>query len=771
MAQRSLSSNSSTRAPELSASGYENAKAEVLLRYHGDAGAAVRHTSSNATEPDMTIMTNRVSSCVINFLAAFSFAACSRGPAASLTPGRMLPPMPAPPSTPIRAVVDTIHGVVVTDPYRWLENVNDSSVRKWMLAQRTYADSVLALMPERSAITAELDGISARPLTRIGLMHRVGAGLVYQRRDPGESGMRYVFRDRLDGPDRTVLTPAQVLELGPGVQIASWYPSPDGSHILVKAVVQGRETGTVRVFNTRTRAFLSDAITDVYDLGGAGPWRPDGKAFLYRRSSADQPFQLHELGKPAAQDRIVLGKGISKGVAFDSTAWTSIEFSQSSRWALAVLHRFAGSDLYVAPVDSLNGAETPWRQIAGPREEIARHWALHRDAVYAMSHLAAERFRVVRMALDDGTSDAAAAPREVLGEDKKAVIVKLAAASDALYVMRQRDGISQVLRVPYDGSGSGLVPMPFDGAGAIGTASPLSEGFVFPLHGWVRSPHLFFAGSSGQPRSLDVLPPNPADSALRAESIEVEARSADGTMVPLSIVHPRGMLRDGNHPARLEVYGSNGVSIAAYYAPYYAPWYKRGGVQAQCYPRGGGERGAQWHEQGRKERLGNRIADMVACAEYLVTHGYSAPGRIAAIGVSAGGITAGAAAIARPDLFGAAALTVPVVDLLRREFNPGGKLNTTEYGTIQMPEEFRVMHSLSPVENVRRGVRYPRLLLSTGINDQRVSPAEPSKLAARVQAAHPENTALLFVNFGAGHGLPGPTIGNQLAFLLWALAR
>jgi prolyl oligopeptidase len=153
------------------------------------------------------------------------------------------------------------------------------------------------------------------------------------------------------------------------------------------------------------------------------------------------------------------------------------------------------------------------------------------------------------------------------------------------------------------------------------------------------------------------------------------------------------------------------------------PWYRRGGIWSTCHARGGGARGAEWHVEGRGESLPNRVADVVACAEYLIEHGYTSPKRLAIHGVSAGGVPIGGALVQRPDLFAAAVLHVPQLDLLRSEQRRGGPVHVAEYGSVATPQGFRTIQAVSPYANVREGTAYPAVLLTTGINDENVPPA------------------------------------------------
>ena len=182
--------------------------------------------------------------------------------------------------------------------------------------------------------------------------------------------------------------------------------------------------------------------------------------------------------------------------------------------------------------------------------------------------------------------------------------------------------------------------------------------------------------------------------------------------------------------------------------------YERGVVRATCHVRGGGENGEEWHLAGKGRPSRTRGSDFIACAEYLIAKGYTSPAHLAGEGGSAGGILIGRAIEERPDLFAAAIADVPLADLLRIETTANGDPNIPEFGSTKTEAGFRALYAMSPYANVKDGVKYPAVLVTTGINDPRVDPWEPAKFAARLQAATASGKpVLLRVDYHAGHGV------------------
>ena len=204
-------------------------------------------------------------------------------------------------------------------------------------------------------------------------------------------------------------------------------------------------------------------------------------------------------------------------------------------------------------------------------------------------------------------------------------------------------------------------------------------------------------------------------------------------------------------------------------------WLELGGVRAIAHVRGGGEFGEEWHAAAMNEKKPNTWRDFIACAEYLVHKGYTSPTKLAGEGGSAGGILIGRAFTERPDLFAVALDDVGLSDMIRDMFSPDGPLNIPEYGDLKNPDGFRNLYNISAYYHVKDGTRYPAVMLTTGMNDPRVVPWEPGKMAARLQAASAGGRpVLLRVGYQGGHGLIGGTksqmnelLADQWSFILW----
>jgi len=318
--------------------------------------------------------------------------------------------------------------------------------------------------------------------------------------------------------------------------------------------------------------------------------------------------------------------------------------------------------------------------------------------------------------------------------------------------------------------------LPFDGAIQALVTNPSEAGAWLELVSWTKSP-LWYSLDAKTDKLTDtaLVPPSPVDYS-QIESEEVKAKSADGTMVPLSIIHKRGIALDGSHPTWLTGYGAYGINYDPYFDPTILAFLERGGVRAFAHVRGGGEYGEDWHQAGQKLTKQHTIDDFIAGGEYLIEHKYTSPAHLAGEGTSAGGITIGGAITQRPEMFGAALIRVGDSDSLRSETMASGPANIPEFGTVTEADGFKALLAMDAYQHVKANTPYPAVLLTTGVNDPRVAPWQAAKMAARLQADTSSGKPILLrVDYDAGHGI-GSTksqrdveLADELSFLFWQL--
>jgi prolyl oligopeptidase len=307
--------------------------------------------------------------------------------------------------------------------------------------------------------------------------------------------------------------------------------------------------------------------------------------------------------------------------------------------------------------------------------------------------------------------------------------------------------------------------------------NPRLPGALLGIGSWTKADSVYaYDPESTRVANTELQPTGPYDNPTNIESTEVKVRSYDGTLVPLSIVYPKGVKLDGSNPTLLSGYGAYGLVLPPHFDPMlFLPWYEQGGIYAFCHVRGGGEYGEEWHLAGKGPTKPNTWRDFIACAQYLIQHRYTSPARLAGQGTSAGGILIGRAITSRPDLFAAAIDWVGVSDALRFETGENGVDNIPEFGSVKTKAGFEALYAMSAYAHIKDHTPYPAVLFMTGANDPRVDPWQMDKMAARLQAATSSGKpVLLRVSYHGGHGLMGgteaqfqETLADQDSFLLW----
>jgi oligopeptidase B len=241
----------------------------------------------------------------------------------------------------------------------------------------------------------------------------------------------------------------------------------------------------------------------------------------------------------------------------------------------------------------------------------------------------------------------------------------------------------------------------------------------------------------------------------RYRSERIHATAADGTAIPISLVSRADAPRDGTGPLLLAGYGAYGIPFPVTFSSNRLSLVDRGVICAIAHVRGGGELGKRWHDQGRMLAKRNSFADFIAVAEHLIAAGYTSADRLAVEGGSAGGLLVGAVLNARPELFRAAVLRVPFVDVISTMLDESLPLTVGEFeewGNPKVREHYEYMKTYCPYTNLRRQ-RYPALLVRTSLNDSQVMFWEPAKYVARLRALGAGGAPVLFVvNMAAGHG-------------------
>ncbi len=707
-----------------------------------------------------------------------------------LAPLALLPSLradPAPPVARVAPVSETLFGQVVTDPYRWMEQSSSPEFQTYLRGQADFTRVALDELPGRAALLARI-AVLDRAGASVRGVQQAGENYFYRKALPGDNNAKLYVRAGLHGTERVLLDPQTLTRNGVHLSIDYVTPSPDGSRVAVGLSAGGSEASTMRILRVADGAAWPERIdrTDYAQVS----WEDNGRAFYYSRLqklSPDAPATAkyqngvalrHVVGTDPSRDTPVFGFGVTPAAPFQPDDVPILVSLPGCDYLFGVVARGVQNEnaVYAVPRRAVHGAATPWQRLADFSDDVVAvdgsgdlvGLAAHGGDVFLLTHHNAPRYKIIRMPLK--SPDLAHA--ETIVSESHVVIRDMAQAKDALYVQDLDGGVQHIRRVTFAGQAAPL-PLPFDGSAYLGT-DPRLAGALLTLTSWTRPAALYTYNPQAQTLTDTGLLPAPAIDVSGYVSEEVSVKSPDGISIPLSIIHQKGILRDGSHPTLLSGYGSYGITREPAFDPVNVAWLERGGVLAVAHVRGGGEYGEDWHQGGQKLTKHHTWEDFLACGHWLIDHGYTTSARLAGQGRSAGGITVGRALTAEPSLFAAMLDDVGASNTLRSEFSANGPSNIPEFGTVTDADGFRALYDMDATQHVQNGVAYPAVLLTTGVHDPRVESWEPAKMAAHLQAAttsgHP---VLLRVDYDAGHGI-GSTksqrevmTADQWAFLLW----
>ncbi len=674
---------------------------------------------------------------------------------------------PTAPRPPQQQTVREHHGDRVVDPYEWMRDKQDPVVLAHLEAENDYAEAVTAgQQPLRDALFEEIR--SRTQETDLSVPVGSGPWWYYSRSFEGAQYSVECRAPRVEGTPRPVLGADSVVDgeqvlLDANVEakghdffsLGALSVSPD-HHLLAYAVdLEGDERFALRIKDLRTGEVVDTAVDEV---GYGCVFSLDGRFLFYTRVDATwRPHQVwrHEVGTAADGDVLVHEES-------DERFWMGLGSSRDDRWIMIGLGSKTTSEVRLLDA----GDPTGEFHVVAPR----------REGVEYDVEPAGDRLLIVHNA-DNIDSDLAWAPLDATSADQWEPVLGAGpgerfqgvdAFDDVAVLSLRRDGLTALrvlARDPAAASGFGAPhDLEFDepvyhvGLGDNPESATTSVQVVYESMVTPKTV-LDYDLASGAFTLLKRQPVLGGYDPTQYEQRREWATAADGTKVPISVVHPAGAVPDGTRAGLITAYGSYELSSDPYFSVARLSLLERGFVYAIAHVRGGGELGRTWYDHGKLGHKKNTFTDFVDCAAHLVDSGWVAPDRLVAEGGSAGGLLIGAAINLAPQRFRAVHAAVPFVDALTTILDPTLPLTVVEWeewgNPLADPEVYAYMKSYSPYENVRDAA-YPAVLATTSLNDTRVYYTEPAKWVARLREHTTSDPAtspvLLRTEMVAGHG-------------------
>ena len=684
---------------------------------------------------------------------------------------------PAYPSSKRVEHTDNYHGVTVLDPFRWLEDMDSPGTRAWVKAQDEFTSRFLNSSKVRAAIRRRLESLWY--FDSYGPPVKAGGRYYFTLTASGQNKAVLYAQESPAARPRSLLDPSTAFA-GTDLNVTGFLPDHEGKAIaclLARGQSPWRE---VRVVGADGK-LQPDHITGLHTLGGNVAWSGDGRGFYYVRFDTpgadaravvkNARVYYHRLGTAQSEDLLVFSRP-------DKPEWNlSAQVTDDGHYLIVT-----------ARAGSSPASRVFYRDAGSMRSEFLE--LLGGDAAYTFlgssgnlfhfyTDLDAPRGRIISVDIDRAERERW---KTVIPESEESIAGGSLVGGNAVGFYGNR------FVVMYWADAKPLVKV-FDLRGRLQHSLnlPVGSSIWGGFTGSAKDSELFYPLLSlTEPRTIYRLDLETGRTSVfqkarvdvRGEYVtrEVFYTSKDGTRVPMFVVHKKGLALDKTAPAFMYGYGAFGWNSFLWYQPNISVWLERGGVYAIPRIRGGGEYGERWHRAGTRLNKRNTIDDYLAAAEWLVANNYTAPDRLVANGGSASGFLAAAAILERPDLFGAALIDIPVLDMLRYEkFTAGGQW-VQEFGSVEDAEEFKALHSYSPYHNIKSGRCYPPMMIRMGERDQTAVPLHAYKFTAAMQAAQScDRPVLLKVMWGAGHNFgatPEANIDSSadgLTFLVEAL--
>ena len=675
-------------------------------------------------------------------------------------------------------VVDTYHGIQVEDDYRYMEDMQDPKVLNWMKENANYAEAVLNKIPGKKDMMQKMLEMDSRRNSIVSnLFISKNDDYYYLKRLPEDETGKLYYRKGYEGAESLIFDPENYKDSGEAnYTIVGIQPSISGEMVAVMLAPNGSETAEIIFINNDGKQHQ-----EIVELASYISWDKGDEAIFYPKLNSadvsDMTRQLsmqtyrHILGDDPKNDLPVFSNATNPELNISPMEMPVMIYDDiTDAYYAAALSVDKAAKLYVAESNEFPGK---WKQVA-TKEDMVDIPSFTNHGFYFLTFKDAPNYKVVKSSLEDPSPSSG---KVVVKEPKNGNITGIYANNLGLFYAIKENGVhSRLYYLPRDSEESREIKLPFvaGSIGLSGTAGSSDDVWV-TLAGWTQPSKRYHYNAKEDEFTLQTLS-SPAEYPELKDLVvkEIVVKSHDGVEVPVSIIHNKDLKMDGSNPAVIYGYGSYGISMNPFFSPITLAYTTYGGILVVPHVRGGGELGDAWHRAGQKQNKPNTWKDAIATAEYLINNSYTSSDKLSIWGGSAGGIFVGRSITERPDLFVAAAPEVGAMNTVRMEESPNGPINAPEFGTVKDEAEFQGLLAMDSFHALKKGVDYPAMLVTAGMNDPRVIAWEPAKFAAKAQNYTSSDAPILFLtDFESGHGIGDKktkafeSFANVFSFFYW----
>lgn len=639
--------------------------------------------------------------------------------------------------------VDSYYDSKITDPYRWLEDIQSEQTRDWVIRQNQLTADYLSLIPYRESIHQKLSKLSQ--FKRRSLPQQFGEYLYYKQRDSGTTDDQY-FRSK-NQTDELFLNNKQLAKLGAG-SLINTVLSGTGKYIALITSEETSDWQSVVILDTESRKQVGQTLNNITlsDLtwhGDEGLYYSSYALPINERSSTNldrHVLYYHRINIQQNEDAVIFGASRGQGYRY-----ISADVSQDKRFlVIQASNSTSGNKVYI---QDLFDADSKIKVILNDAYSDTYLLTSNAQYVYLVTNRGAPNRKLIRMPVSNfgetGWED-------VIPESDHQLSVSV--AGDYFFAKYQINGLSEIHQYDYSGKRIRTISLPDTGSvsNIQGRAGETDAYYSFTNY---YTPTTIYQLNTRTGQSTIYFAPEIAFNPENYISKQVFYKSLDGTRIPMMITHHRNIELNGSNPTMLYGYGGFNISMTPSFKAYNALWLAMGGVYAVPNLRGGGEYGKHWHLAGTKMQKQNVFDDFIAAAEFLIEKQYTTSDYLAVRGISNGGLLVGAVMTQKPELMRVALPAVGVLDMLRYHQFTQGSGWAYDYGTVDESKAmFEYLRAYSPVHNVEQGKSYPATLLTTMDNDSQVLPAHSYKFTAELQTKQSsEQPILIHIGSSAIH--------------------
>lgn len=634
-----------------------------------------------------------------------------------------------PPEAFIEPVTEIIHAVAVTDPYRWLEDGESPRTREWIAEQTQFARSYLDSLPGRERVRKRITDFLA--VETCDSLQKSCGRYFFRKRLAAEEQPGIYMRTGAEGEDQLLVHPAGLRE-GPHTAVKLIRVSPDGSLLLYEIKAGGERTGRFALFDVSARQTLPEILPRGYLRGFA--FAPDARSFYYVHEPLNSPRPCyraayeHVLGSPFSADEEIFSAGEGANLRLSLVA--------DARRIGYVVCRFGEkiqTDFHLAPIELPNKTETILRN-----SEYLFAPVLACGRILAVTDRGAPNLRILEI---QTRANQAPVWAEIVPE-RDVRIQQWAVARDRIFVSFLRGSDLEISAFDFSGCELGKLRVRKGETIRLAGVSVERDEVFLETESFAEPVSILRCSVTTSHRALWARRSVPLDS-TDWESIRDWYPSRDGTEIPMYLVGRKDVLAGGSHPTIMTSYGGYGVSMTPQFSVFVAFLVERGCLFALPGIRGGSEFGEAWHSAAKRRNRQAAYDDFLAAAEWLITAGRTAPGKLAIFGGSNSGLLVAAAMTQRPELFRAVVSIAPMLDMLRYHLFDGAHVWREEFGTAEDAADFAVLWNYSPYHRIQDGTAYPPTMIVSGDADQNCNPLHARKMIARLQAANSSGNPIL----------------------------